>query len=392
MQDKVLKNLPTELLLHTTVRQPTETPLARYVLEDFPTDLWKCSEGTMPLQELTVRHGQLLTSERARIEAITDKQAALEVQLDLVMLLGGYLLDRSQGFDLVPPSLLVLLESNVVRHGIAPRMTYELIVDVNAEAFIRSGGHIRIFSRGDISPIERDFYIGHYFAEKHIRGAYEALFDILEHPLTPHMAERLRTILVGLEQFTSFMGVFGRLPHKEYGYFRRFLSMYPDKIKNASGAFMPSPQLFEMLLHKPGYAQSTYIADNMQYFSQWAQPLLETQQDRANNGQTIEDMLASGALKPDETEAKLLGAIVEQFIRFKLTHITVASSKIPEAFPKPPMVEREELRGFCPFLNTVRSAEVQGKAQGTGGFVPQDFLGDGVRRLLDLQKRLSLPA
>ncbi|HET8671940.1 MAG TPA: hypothetical protein VFM05_15385, partial [Candidatus Saccharimonadales bacterium] len=69
-----------------------------------------------------------------------------------------------------------------------------------------------------------------------------------------------------------------------------------------------------------------------------------------------------------------------------LTHIKVASSKIPEAFPNPPTLEREELRGFCPFLGATRDAV--GKQEGTGGFVPQDFLGDGVNRLLELQQRL----
>jgi hypothetical protein len=388
MQDKLFHGLPTALLLYADNPKPVTDPLAHYVLHVLPADLRACVDGSMQLPELAAKQYGLLESQANHIRTLTDSRLAREAQLDLVMLLGGYLLAKAQAYEFAPPLLLELLGVNAQRHNLALRMTYELIVDCNTEAFVRSDGHIRVFSDEPIARIERDFYIGHYFAEQHIRSAYETFKAILERPAEPHKVDRLRTVLIGLQRFTEFMAVYSRLPHAEYAYFRRFLLPYPDKTKNASGAFMPSPQLFEMLLQPPAEVQSRYIATNMPYFSHWAQPLMVSQATYAKEGGTLEAMLESGQLALTAAERLLMADIVEQFIAFKLVHIKVVSGKIPEAFPKPPIVEREALGGACPFINPTRSGH--GAQQGTGGFSPQDFLGDGVRRLLELQKRLAL--
>jgi hypothetical protein len=384
MQDKLFRYIPTAALLHVNQARAIDGPLAHYVLTDFPHELEACAAHPTLLADMAVRQQRILEHERRRIECAQDRRAAHEAQLDMVMLLGGYLLDKEKALQLAPPLLLELLAHNGQRHGFAQRMTYELIVDVNTEAFVRSGGHVRIFSSGNGGLIERDFYIGHHFAEKHIRSAFEILRAILEAPQQAQKTERLAIALEGLKQFTEYMSAFGRLPHGEYAYFRRFLSAYPDKVKNASGAFMPTPQLFEMLLHEPAYAQRTFLADNAPYFSGAANELFRVLQEQAGSGRTVEVMI--GRLGLTAQEAALMRAIVEQFIQFKLIHIRVASSKIPEAFPKPPILERDALHAFRPLRDSNRSGS--GVQQGTGGFVPQDFLGDGVRRLLELQQRL----
>lgn len=381
--EDLFKNLPTATIRGRR-RKPADSRLTNYVLRELPKDLREYSNGTLSCQEMARRQQTMLLYEQRRIEDISDIDVSRRTQLDLLMLLGGYLLDREQALHNAPPLLLKLLEQNARRHDIAPRLTYEYIVDVNTEAFLQNHG-IRVFSYGKIARIERDFYVGHYFAEKHMKRAYQTLQTIIDNPKSV-TAEALQTVYSELDEFTQFMASYARLPRKEYGYFRRFLSPYPDKVKNASGAFMPSPQLFEMLLHPAGYAQTTYVDSNMRYFSQWAQPLLQLGQKKAAAGRTLEGLLASGALRPSSTEAKMLGAIVEQFIQFKLTHIRVVTTKIPEAFPKKPIVEREQLRNFRPFQSAMRDGE--GVQQGTGGFAPQDFLGDGINRLLALQERL----
>lgn len=381
--EDLFKDLPT-VTLRGRRRKPANSRLTNYVLRELPKDLREYSNGTLSHQEMAGRQQTMLLYEQQRIGGISDIDVARRTQLDLLMLLGGYLLDREQALRNAPPLLLKLLKQNAKQHHIAPRLTYEYIVDVNTEAFLQDHG-IRVFSYGKVARIERDFYIGHYFAEKHMKQAYRTLQSIIDDP-TLITAEALQIVCAELDKFTQFMAAYARLPHKEYGYFRRFLSPYPDKIKNASGAFMPSPQLFEMLLHPAGYAQTTYVATNMRYFSQWAQPLLGQGQEKAGAGRTIEALLATGEIRPTATEAKILHAIVEQFIQFKLTHIRVVTAKIPEAFPKHPIVEREQLRKFRPFQSAMRDGE--GTQQGTGGFAPQDFLGDGINRLLSLQERL----
>lgn len=381
--DDLFKNLPVSAL-GGGKRKPAPNHLAGYVLRELPKDLRSYVSGAFTHQRLAERQELLLLGEQLRITSVNSLNEARLTQLDLLMLLGCYLLERERALIQAPPLLLKLLKENASRYAIAPRLTYEYIVDVNTEAFLRGRG-VRVFSYGKIARIERDFYIGHHFAEKHMKQAYRTLRSIVDNPST-RAADLLQAVLDDLNEFTNFMAAYARLPHKEYGYFRQFLSPYPDKVKNASGAFMPSPQLFEMLLHPAGYAQTTYVADNMQYFSQWAQPLLRAGQEKAAAGRTIEALLASGELRLTPKEAKLLHAIVEQFIQFKLTHIRVVSSKIPEAFPKKPVIEREQLRQFRPLENAVR--EGRGVQQGTGGFAPQDFLADGINRLLALQKRL----
>lgn len=383
-RNDLFKNVPTAAIVGGR-RKPADNPLTDYILRELPEDLRRYVRGTLTHQELARRQQALLASERQRIADIRDLTMARQTQLDLLMLFGGYLLDRDNALINAPPLLKKLLEQNAQSHNIAPRLTYEYIVDVNTEAFLQNRGGIRVFSYGKIARIERDFYIGHYFAEAHMKRAYQTLQEIVDNPRSITV-DKLRIVHAELEEFTQFMAAYARLPHKEYGYFRRFLSPYPDKVKNASGAFMPSPQLFEMLLHPAGYAQTTYVATNLRYFSQWAQPLLQVGQERAAAGRTIEALLGSRKLRPRPEEAALLHAIVEQFIQFKLTHIRVVTAKIPEAFPKQPIVEREQLRKFRPFQSAVRDG--QGVQQGTGGFAPQDFLGDGINRLLTLQERL----
>ncbi|HET8669726.1 MAG TPA: hypothetical protein VFM05_03595, partial [Candidatus Saccharimonadales bacterium] len=286
MQDKLFRSVPTATLLRTPRKLPPKTPLEKYVLENLPAQIRLHSNDKLPLEDIAASQQQLLSSEGARIKAISDLSAAREVQLDLVMMLGVYLLLRDRAFTVAPPILLELLETNAGRHAITKRMTYELIVDVNTEAFLRTNGQIRIFSYGDIGLIERDFYIGHHFAEKHIKDAYEMLREVVQEPGLPNKTERLQAVLTGLQEFTKYMAIFAHLKPDAYAYFRRFLVPYPDKVKNGSGAFMPSPQLFEMLLHKPGYAQTQHVTTNEQYFSQWAQPLLHSQREAAEGGQT----------------------------------------------------------------------------------------------------------
>lgn len=387
MQDKLFKHYPTATLLHVETPRPLRTRLERYVLQDLSMDLQACDAGVMTLPELAARQQKLLKDERPRLLAITDREKAHEVQLDLTMLLGGYLLDRTEAFRLAPHLLLELLAANAKRYGFASRMTYELVVDVNTTAFVRTGGHIRVFCTGDVASIERDFYIGHYFAEQHIRSAYETLAAILCEPEQSHKAERLEAVLAGLKQFTSYMAAYARLPHDEYGRFRRFLAAYPDGVKNASGAFMPTPQLFELLLTKPDFARIAFLTDNERYFSQAANKAFRVAQKQSEAGRNVEDMVASRELLLPPREAALLGNIVEQFVQFKLTHIKVVTTKIPHAFPDKPITDRNALRNFRPFQNASRAGT--GKQVGTGGFVPQDYLGDGIRRLLDLQQRLQ---
>ena len=387
MQPVLFHDVSTSKILRRTPPNSSTNALAGYVLKELPKDIQDWSESALSLESLAKRQTQLLETERQRLYTLQTAEEAAIVQLDLLMLLGAYLPAKEAAYELAPPLLLELLAHISTQHQLPSRLTYELIVDVNTTAFLQSGGHIRTFSRGKTGRIERDFYIGHYFAERHIRSSYELLAAVVSTPNIPNRCAYLRSALTGLVQFTEYMAAYSRLPADGYAYFRRFLTPYPDKIKNASGAFMPTPQLFEMLLHKSDFAQTEYLHRNAQYFPRWAQEQLQAQTEPTANAPTIQSLLANNALYLDTDEQQLLDAIIEQFIRFKLMHIRVASSKIPEAFPKPPTTEREALRSFQPKLDAKRDGT--GTQRGTGGFAPQDFLADGVRRLLDLQTRLQ---
>jgi len=390
MQSILFRDISTSKILR--LQSPSEpsrqsNTLAHYVVHELPKDIRSWSDNLTSFKDLAERHAALLASERARLYSLKNDQQAAVAQLDLLMLLGAYLPAKEAVYQLAPPLLLELLAYISAQHELPPRLTYELIVDVNTTAFLRSDGDIRTFSHGKTGRVERDFYIGHYLAEKHIHSSYQLLRAVLQDPFLANRHAYLQSALSGLEQFTAYMSAYSRLPADDYAYFRRFLTPYPDKIKNASGAFMPTPQLFETLLHTSGFAQTEYLRRNLQYFPRWAHADLQAQMNPQTVTPTVQSLLASGALQHlDEAEHQLLDALVEQFIRFKLTHIKVASSKIPEAFPKPPITEREDLRTFHTQLDAKRDGT--GTQQGTGGFAPQDFLADGVQRLLDLQTQL----
>jgi len=383
MPSGLFRTIPTSKILGRKSPEKPTTVLDRYVLRELPKDIRAWNDHSVSFDELAARHVPVLEAERERLIALTDSKQAALAQLDLLMLLGAYLPAKETAYQHAPALLLELLERLSVAHKLPPRLTYEFIVDVNVTAFLQSGGNIRTFST---DPVERDFYLGHYLAEQHIRRSYEQLHTLLERPNAADKSIRLQEILTGLKQFTAYMAAFARLPAESYAYFRRFLVPYPDKIKNASGAFMPTPQLFETLLHTPGKAQTEYLRRNLRYFPRWAQEKLRLQIDAKEPTLNVQSLLDHNALHLDATERELLDAVIEQFVRFKLTHIKVASSKIPEAFPKQPITTRKDLRTFQPQLDVHRDGT--GTKQGTGGFAPQDFLADGVRRLLELQAQL----
>jgi len=383
MPSGLFQALPTSKILKGKSPKEPTTVLAGYVLHELPKDIKAWNDQTISFDELAARQTLVLEAERERLTTLTDNEQATLAQLDLLMMLGAYLPAKEAAYQYAPALLLELLERLSVTHKLPPRLTYEFIVDVNVTAFLQSGGNMHTFST---DLVERDFYLGHYLAEQHIRRSYEQLHTLLEQPDATDKHSHLQEVLTGLEQFTAYMAAFARLPAESYAYFRRFLVPYPDKIKNASGAFMPTPQLFETLLHAPGAAQTEYLRRNLRYFPRWAQEKLQLQVEGKEPALNVQSLLDQDALHLDAGERQLLDAIIEQFVRFKLTHIKVASSKIPEAFPKSPITTREDLRAFRPQLDVHRDGT--GAKQGTGGFAPQDFLADGVRRLLDLQAQL----
>ncbi|HSW78253.1 MAG TPA: hypothetical protein VLG36_05635 [Candidatus Chromulinivoraceae bacterium] len=387
MQSYLFQDAPTsEILGRGSPIAPSRTVLSQYVINELPRDIKEWNDDILSIEELAKRQVVVLEAEQKRLRTLKNNEEAAVAHLDMLMLLGAYLPTKEVAYQVAPPLLLELLTYLSARHHLPYRLTYELIVDVNVTAFLRSGGDIRTFSNGKTGRVERDFYVGHYLAEQHIRRSYELLRTILDHPAMTDKHTKLKSTLKALEQFTSYMTAFERLPPDSYAYFRRFLVPYPDNVRNASGAFMPTPQLFEMLLHTPGFTQTEYLRHNLQYFSRWAQEDLQAHIEAKAQPVTLQSLLDSGTLPLETDERKLVDAIIEQFVQFKLTHIKVASSKIPEAFPKPPILGRENLRAFQPQLDAKRNGT--GTQQGTGGFTPQDFLADGVGRLLNLQIQL----
>src|SRR5262249_29431623 len=139
-----------------------------------------------------------------------DPRTARLTQLDLLVLLGGYL---PAGPEVRRPERLAgLIDDQCARfRDLDDHMSYELIIDVNSQEYVRSGD-IRVYSGGETARHERDFYLGHFLAEPFARSAAYRLHTVVGDPAGDGVAESLAVAATDLAEFKLAMGRYGRLP------------------------------------------------------------------------------------------------------------------------------------------------------------------------------------
>lgn len=362
-----------------------DNPLTHYVLHELPYDLRKLSEGDIGFEDLAAKEAGLLRAAESDVFRNTDPEVAIQTQLDLLFMLGGFLPAGKEAFAQTPPSLLGLLGYHRERFGISDRMNYDLIIDENTRRFLTTG-QIRVYSDDpEAARHERDFYIGHHFSETHAKAAAFSVKSLVELPQYVDHEAILVSTLTNLRTFREYMSAYGRLPKDTFTHFRQFLSEYPDGVRNASGAFMPSVQILELGLHKPSGEYRTFLDESAPYFPAWSQPILNEQLARCLEGRNLADMIDTPELTlSDEAQQHLIDAIGE-LIKFRQRHMGITFNQIPGAFDMDPTkIPLAELTNMIE-----GNIMEQGKGRGTAGFNVRNVLVNSTIRLLQLRAKLS---
>jgi hypothetical protein len=369
---------------------PNTGVIGHYVLEQLPGDNTLVREGGTDFKWLAEQHSGLLEEAGDDVLHNSDPKKAPFDQLDLLFLLGSYLPDSMvNGYRNVPPKLLALIRTNAERFDLPNRMTYELIIDRNSEGFAQHGV-MRQFTEGEQGLFERDFYYGHALAEPLVQHTYGALRTVLELGDHVDVDAILTEANISMAEFATRMNHYGRLPRENFGALRPYLAMYPEGVRNASGAFMPSVQQLELVLFPstklyPQYA--VFLEESMPYFPRRSQPLIKADRERSEAGANVEDALVSGDLKLNGDQKALLEGIVESFRRFRASHIAITAKQVNEPHSQEKAISvtsRRELRDFG------QRDIMEGEGlMGTAGFNAQNVLGNAVNRMENLKDRLK---
>lgn len=359
------------------------SPLETYTTQEMPAALRAISEGRMTYKDLAAQQTVLLTEMAPTIAANLDPRVARETQLDLLFMFGGYIPTEDDMYRTSPPALNGLIRQQCGRfEDLKPYMTYEMIVDVNAAAYNRTGV-MRVYADGIDGQHERDFYLGHHLAEPFARNAAYNLQALATRPDLYDAGATLTSVRDDLNEFNRFMGSFARLPKESFGYFRQYLAGYADGTRNASGAFMPSVQLLELATMPPTPMYEVYLRESMKYFPAWSRPDMQAWHQASKEGVNIEDQINSRHLRLDDEARATLLEVIDGFIDFRMTHLGITKKQIPAAFSSLKQLTRRHVE-----LQDGEQQILEPEQKGTAGFDVRNVLTNSAYRLLMLQRRL----
>jgi len=384
--------------------QPTEaspdvgaaiSPASEYVQHELSADLAAIRDGGIGYSDLAAKHTAVLDRSKRTIAHNRDPRQAEKSQLDLLLMLGAYLpldvSDDKQGFEsslhAAPAELHGLLAMNKDQFGVPDRMNYEQIIDANSAEYVESG-YMRTFLEGDDGIQERDFYLGHYIVEPHVKLAQSAVKSIVDAPKSIDVDEAAKLANLEMNQLKLGMQTYARYPAESFARLRPYLGSYPDGTRNASGAFMPSIQLMELRLHPPTDPQLAFIEGSMPYFPRQSRgPIAGAVQD-ARQGHNLLDRIKGEEVKfGGDGLDDVIGA-VDKFTDFKKNHHQITKKHLPQAFENE-VTGRLELPKDAIAHGEERDPMEEGALPGTAGFNIRNVLGNGVFRLTQLKEKLE---
>jgi hypothetical protein len=356
--------------------------LAEYTLVSMPAELRDTLENPdkeTAYANLADSHRGVLSRSEMEILSLGDTEvhAAEVAQLDLLFMLGSYLPGGADADKHVPGELRALIAYNKERFGLPDHMDFHMIVDVNTREYTKTG-NIRTYTDGEIGDSERDFYIGHHFAEPHVKLAAFQLKTLLQ---TPDMANKealLASSRDHIAQYDDYIRDYGKLSRDHFGYFRQYLVAYPDGTRNASGAFLPSVQMLEAVVHPPTEKYQEFLDTAMPHFPAWARPIIDTQRHESLKGNNIYEALQDGRLELTARETDLLGEVIVAFYNSKHTHAGIAHRQIPQAFRDGKRLSWDGLKD----TDEQNIFELGAEIAGTGDFDVSNVLGNGILRLM----------
>ncbi|MEU4093194.1 hypothetical protein [Streptomyces sp. NPDC026673] len=357
------------------------SPLASYVLDELPADLTAAWSRRTTYRDLADRQSRLLHELGPLDPLVGDLAQARVVQLDLLFMLGGY---QPAGPGSAPRSLVDAVAAQCARFPeLDPHMSYELLIDVNADEWHRNGD-IRVFTQGATSRLERDFYLGHHLSEPSAQSAFNLLSTMLQEPDAGEPLDVLEDVVRHLEDFRLYMAQYGRLPKDAFETFRRYHMGHPGGPRGASGAFLPSVQLLELVLLSPTPQYELYLDQSMAYFPVWSRPLLTARREASRQGDNVVSMVLDGRMKLDPPALTALLHVLDKFADFRMVHLGVTKKTIPEAFPHTGRVTRRDIARQAGEEDALNDDHL-----GTSGFSVHNLLTNSVYRLLSARREIA---
>ncbi len=352
-----------------------------YVLSELPSDLSAVSRQEMTYRGLADKQCRILEEAGAGAFPVDDLAAARVTQLDLLFMLNGYLPVGPEAF---PRPLVDAVTAQCARHpSLDPHMSYELLIDVNSEQWQRHG-HMRVFSEGELGRLERDFYLGHHLTEPAVRTAYDRLCSSLSEPPPDDLAHSMSEAFRKLDEFRLGMARYGRLTREQFNSFRRYHMGYEGGPRGASGAFMPSVQLLELVLVPPTEEYEVYLDQSMPYFPTWSRELIAERRAMSAQGENITQAVLDGRLKLDQESATALLGVFDKFTDFRMVHLGVTRKLIPEAFAGTGGTTRRDIAA-----QSGERTVLADENPGTSGFDVRNVLTNAVYRLLAARQEIE---
>ncbi|HZM64424.1 MAG TPA: hypothetical protein VFB59_04795 [Candidatus Saccharimonadales bacterium] len=390
MKPRLFAELPDQAHLENHVEYiDGAAVLAAYTLHQMPAELralsnLKGEDANKAYVDLAAKHAEILDDAAPDVYSNSDKAKAEIAQLDLLFMLGCYLPGEAEADALVPPQLRAMLTYNAERFRLPKHMDYDMIIDVNTRRFMETG-EIRVYSDGPERNSERDFYIGHYYAEPKVKDAVGSVRTILENPDLPNKKAMLDFARTQLTACRAIIGNYAQMPPEHFIYFRRHLMAYADGTRNASGTFLPSIQQLEVAMHAPTTAYLAFLEEAQPYFPAWARERMAEQTSDSRGGNNLLSKVLQGGIHLSTEELKSFRDLADEFLLTKNTHAQVAHRLIPKAFSAGKLVVDQVSAKPEQDIFAVGEAVYAG----TGDFNIPHLLGNGLKRLHDLKRILE---
>lgn len=231
-----------------------------FVVEQLPKELADIREGRKHVRQLTAYTEKLIAS-LGNTPFFNGASVQDQSLLDLLFIESGIV--HSQG--MAGRRLVGLVNKLAKKAGRIPGLTYEDLIFVNLQ-----NQDVRLFTSGDISLSERDFYEGHRRIENILENCIMLCQKVIADPAAKQNSKKILAITTGVKKIEGYTGELHRaMPKEHFSIFRQYFLSHPYRgFKGPSGAFSARFPILEVLLageRLPDETLRYYMDDNYVY-------------------------------------------------------------------------------------------------------------------------------
>jgi hypothetical protein len=348
---------------------------SEFILSEQPKLLTAVRNGNLLPEAISQRQRELIREVNAEdlLDIRNHKEQAQIALLDLSFAMSA--VTFSEGT--VPEEIQILNSELSAITGLPEMMTFEKIVNINSRLPFNQ---IRTFTDGPVGNSERRFYYGHELMNVKMQDTINAVIESVEllNSYTGNIDRVLYLLKRGannMEEFAKFMKSFMKMPREHFGVFRQYLSQYPDKTRNASGAFLGIPRLDIRLVGlTPKYEE--FLDEGMRYFPVAEQEDIQYAQQMAKQDKYLVKQYLKLEGEEQKGVAKALVELIEPIRDFRLGHLAAVMHFVPGALG-------EGLKGLKSQLMLTEEEPIlddeSSDVKGTAGFLPGPLLRNIIR-------------